>query len=217
VDTKKKELVGNFKNGGQEWRPQGDPVDARVHDFMDKKLGKAIPYGVYDMTRNHGWVSVGTDHDTAEFAVATIRRWWRQMGRRAYPQAKELLITADSGGSNSNRSRLWKLALQDLADEIGLRIRVCHFPPGTSKWNKIEHQMFCHITRNWRGKPLETLGVIVSLIGHTKTEKGLKVRAALDTRHYPKGIQVSDEQLAKLRIKKDTFHGDWNYTITPRS
>ena len=217
VDAKKKEWVGDFKNGGREWHPHGTPQAVRTHDFPDPVLGKAIPYGVYDMTRNHGWVSVGTDHDTAEFAVATIRHGWRQMGHRAYPHAREVLITADSGGSNGSRSRLWKIALQTLADETGLRIRVGHFPPGTSKWNKIEHQMFCHITRNWRGQPLETLGVIVNLIGHTTTEKGLKIKAALDRRPYPKGIQVSDQQMAELNSTKDTFHGDWNYTIDART
>ncbi len=217
VDTKKKELVGDFKNGGREWHPHGMPQEVRVHDFKDPALGKAIPYGVYDMTRNHGWVSVGTDHDTAEFAVATIRRWWRQMGHRAYPNARELLITADSGGSNGSHSRLWKVALQNFANETGLRVSVCHFPPGTSKWNKIEHQMFCHITCNWRGKPLESLGVIVNLIGHTTTEKGLRIKAGVDRRHYPRGIQVTDRQMAELNLKKDTFHGDWNYTIGARS
>ncbi len=217
VDAKKKELVGDFKNGGREWHPHGTPQAVRTHDFQDPALGKAIPYGVYDMTRNRGWVSVGTNHDTAEFAVATIRHWWRQMGHRTYPKARALLITADGGGSNSRRSRLWKVALQTLADETGLRVTVCHFPPGTSKWNKIEHQMFCHITRNWRGKPLETLGVIVNLIGHTTTTVGLKIKAGLDRDHYPKGIQVTDQQMAELNITKDAFHGDWNYTIGART
>jgi len=216
VDTKKKELVGDFKNGGREWRRRGDPVQVRVHDFQDKTLGKAIPYGVFDMTRNKGWVSVGTDHDTAEFAVQTIRHWWRHMGRRAYPRAHELLVTADGGGSNGSRNRLWKVALQKFADEAGLRISVCHFPPGTSKWNKIEHQMFCHITKNWRGRPLETLGVIVNLIGNTTTERGLRIRAALDTRRYPSGIKVTDEEMSELNIKPDSFHGDWNYVIVRR-
>ena len=216
VDAKKKELVGDFKNGGREWRRRGDPIAVRVHDFPDKKLGKAIPYGVFDMTRNRGWVSVGTDHDTAEFAVQTIRHWWRHMGHRVYPRARELLITADSGGSNGSRNRLWKVALQQLADETELRITVCHFPPGTSKWNKIEHQMFCHITRNWRGRPLETLGVVVNLIGNTQTEPGLRIRAALDTRRYPSGIKVTDEEMSELNIKPDSFHGEWNYAIAAR-
>lgn len=216
VDTKKKENVGDFKNGGREWRRRGDPVQVRVHDFQDPQLGKAIPYGVFDMTRNKGWVSVGTDHDTAEFAVQTIRHWWRQMGHRAYPRARDLLITADGGGSNGSRNRLWKVALQKLADQTELRISVCHFPPGTSKWNKIEHQMFCHITKNWRGRPLETLGVIVNLIGNTKTERGLRIRAALDTGRYPSGIKVTDEEMSELTIKPAFFHGDWNYTIGGR-
>jgi hypothetical protein len=216
VDAKKKESVGDFKNGGREWRHRGDPIPVRVHDFVDKKLGKANPYGVFDMTRNSGWVSVGTDHDTAEFAVQTIRHWWRQMGRRAYPRARELLITADSGGSNGNRSRLWKARLQQLADETGLCVSVSHFPPGTSKWNKIEHQMFCHITRNWRGRPLETLGVIVNLISNTTTERGLRIRAALDTQRYPHGIKVTDEEMSELNITPDSFHGEWNYVISAR-
>jgi len=216
VDTKKKELVGDFRNAGREWRPKGDPVKVKVHDFEDEDLGKAVPYGVYDLTKNAGWVSVGTDHDTAEFAVASIRQWWRQMGRRAYPQATELFITADSGGSNGSRLRLWKVALQELADSTGLRISVSHLPPGTSKWNKIEHRLFCHITKNWRGRPLESLEVIVNLIGMTSTAKGLRVRAALDTRKYPKGLRVTDDELAQVRIERDSFHGEWNYTILPR-
>jgi len=216
VDAKKKENVGNFKNGGREWQPAGEPVEVRVHDFQDPQLGKALPYGVFDMTRNKGWVSVGTDHDTAEFAVQTIRQWWRQMGRRVYPQAHELLITADGGGSNGSRVRLWKVALQKFANETGLGISVCHFPPGTSKWNKIEHQMFCHITGNWRGRPLETLGVIVNLIGHTTTEQGLRIRAALDTHRYPKGIKVTKATMAALNIQPDSFHGEWNYAIAVR-
>lgn len=216
VDTKKKEMVGDFKNGGREWRPAGDPVDVRIHDFKDKGLGKVVPYGVYDMTANRGWVSVGIDHDTAEFAVETIRQWWRQMGGRAYPKARDLLITADSGGSNGSRVRLWKVALQKLADETGLNISVCHFPPGTSKWNKIEHRMFCHITRNWRGQPLESHEVVVNLISNTTTAKGLRIQAALDWGNYPKGIKVSDEELAQLCLEKDRFHGDWNYTILPQ-
>jgi len=215
VDAKKKELVGNFANGGEEWQPKGRPEEVNVHDFQDKKLGKAIPYGVYDLTLNQGWVNVGIDHDTAYFATATLLRWWQAMGIRVYPHASELLITADGGGSNSSRSRLWKVALQELANQIGLRITVCHFPPGTSKWNKIEHRMFSHITENWRGRPLRSLGVIVSLIGHTTTQKGLRIRAELDKKEYKTGIKVSDQELAKVNIKKDKFHGDWNYTILP--
>jgi hypothetical protein len=216
VDTKKKELVGDFKNGGQEWQPKGSPEEVRSKDFKDKQLGKVAPYGVYDLTANEGWVSVGIDHDTAQFATESIRRWWQRMGIRLYPQAKELLVTADAGGSNSSRSRLWKVALQQLADAIGLRISVCHFPPGTSKWNKIEHRLFCHITENWRGKPLVSRAVIVSLIGNTKTRTGLHVQAELDTNHYATGIKVTDEELASINIKKNAFHGDWNYTIIPR-
>lgn len=187
-----------------------------MHDFRDKQLGIAIPYGVYDLARNEGWVSVGIDHDTAEFAVESLRRWWRRMGRRAYPKAQELLITADAGGSNGSRSRLWKLGLQSLADELGLRVSVCHFPPGTSKWNKIEHRMFCHITENWRGRPLSSRAVVVNLIGHTTTRQGLRVRAALDENGYEHGIKVSDAELAAIRIRPDKFHGDWNYKILPR-
>jgi hypothetical protein len=216
VDTKKKELVGDFKNGGRDWRPHGQPAPVRVHDFLDPALGKAIPYGVYDLTANEGWVSVGIDHDTARFAAETLRRWWANMGSKVYPKAGGLLVTADSGGSNGSRVRLWKVAVQDLADATGLRIKVCHFPPGTSKWNKIEHRMFCHITENWRGRPLRSLGVIVNLIGSTRTEAGLRIEAGLDTGSYPKGIEVSDEEMAGLRIKGDDFHGDWNYTIEPR-
>jgi Rhodopirellula transposase DDE domain len=216
VDTKKKELVGNYKNPGQEWQPQGQPEEVRVHDFPDKELGKAIPYGVYDLTANEGWVSVGIDHDTAEFAAASIRRWWQEMGARRFPGARELLITADGGGSNGHRNRLWKVALQGLADETGLKLRVCHFPPGTSKWNKIEHRLFCHITRNWRGRPLTSYAVIVNLIASTKTAQGLTVRAALDTGSYEVGITVSDEQLARLKIKPARFHGEWNYCVAPR-
>lgn len=215
VDTKKRELVGDFKNAGREWRPQGHPEKVRVHDFRDKKLGVAIPYGVYDQTQNNGWVSVGIDHDTGEFAVATIRRWWQRMGKRTYPNAKELLITADGGGSNGSRLRLWKLCIQKLADATGLKILVCHFPPGTSKWNKIEHRMFCHITENWRGRPLVSHTVIVNLIGHTTTLTGLRIKAQLDTRSYEKGVAVSDEEFARINIRKSTFHGDWNYTIRP--
>jgi hypothetical protein len=216
VDTKKKELVGDFKNGGREWHPQGSPEHVRTHDFADKELGKVIPYGVYDPTYNEGWVSVGIDHDTASFATETIRRWWQEMGQQVYPQAKELLVTADAGGSNSSRSRSWKVAVQVLADSLRLRISVCHFPPGTSKWNKIEHRMFCHITNNWRGRPLISRTVIVNLIGNTKTKTGLRIKAALDTNVYETGLKVSDEQLAAIQLKRDKFHGDWNYTISPR-
>ncbi len=215
VDTKKKELVGDFKNVGREWRPQGRPEEVRVHDFPDPKKNKAIPYGVYDLTRNEGWVSVGIDHDTARFAAASIQRWWRKMGRRRYPNATELLITADCGGSNSSRTRLWKLALQELADALGLRLTVCHFPPGTSKWNKIEHRMFCHITRNWRGRPLTSYAVIVQLIGNTRTTEGLKIRAELDVREYPLRESVTPEQLATVQLTPASFHGDWNYTVAP--
>ena len=217
VDTKKKELVGYFKNVGKEWRPKGSPQPVRTHDFQDQELGKAIPYGVYDMTANQGWVSVGIDHDTSRFATETLRRWWRRMGSRVYPKAQELLIMADAGGSNGSRSRLWRVALQGLVDTIGLRISVCHFPPGTSKWNKIEHRMFCHITENWRGKPLVSRAVIVNLIGDTKTRTGLLIRAALDVNTYETGIKVTDDELAAVRLKKDTFHGDWNYTISARA
>ena len=216
VDTKKKELVGDFKNGGREWQPKGTPEQVRVHDFPDKELGKAIPYGVYDVTSNQGWVSVGTDHDTAEFAMETIRRWWLQMGSKSYPGAREVLILADGGGSNGSRTKLWKMALQKLADETGMAISVCHFPPGTSKWNKIEHRMFCHITENWRGKPLVSHEVIVNLIGNTTTPKGLRIRAELDRQTYPTGIKIADADLAELMIEKSEFHGEWNYRISPR-
>ncbi len=216
VDTKKKELVGDFKNGGREWRPRGQPAEVRVHDFLDKTLGKAIPYGVYDLLNNQGWVSVGIDHDTAEFAVHSIRQWWARMGRRRFPRARTLLITADGGGSNGNRSRLWKRSLQTLADELGLTLSVCHFPPGTSKWNKIEHRLFSFITQNWRGKPLISHQAIVNLIAATTTRAGLIVKAALDTHRYDTAIQVSDEDLARLQLTPHDFHGDWNYTISPR-
>jgi hypothetical protein len=216
VDAKKKELVGDYKNGGREWQPGGTPEVVKVHDFEDKKLGKAIPYGVYDVSANRGWVSVGVDHDTARFAVEALRRWWREMGSVTYPGATELLVTADGGGSNGSRNRLWKVALQGLADETGLRISVCHLPPGTSKWNKIEHRLFCHITQNWRGRPLRSLEIIVSLIGGTTTSTGLVVRAELDPVPYQKGIVVSDEELAAVRITRAKFHGEWNYTISPR-
>lgn len=216
VDTKKKELVGDFKNGGREWHPQGEPEEVRVHDFLDKTKGKAIPYGVYDILNNQGWVSVGIDHDTAQFAANSIRRWWREMGRRRFPQAGQLLITADGGGSNGSRSRLWKLALQGLADDLGLRLKVCHFPPGTSKWNKIEHRLFSFITQNWRGRPLVSHQAIVSLIAATTTQSGLIVKAALDTNHYETRLKVSDAELGRLRIKPERFHGDWNYIVSPR-
>jgi hypothetical protein len=215
VDTKKKELVGDFKNAGREWRRRGEPEAVRVHDFPDPKMKKAIPYGVYDLTRGEGWVSVGIDHDTARFAAASIRRWWRKMGKQRYPRAQELLITADCGGSNSSRTRLWKVALQELADALGLRVSVCHFPPGTSKWNKIEHRMFCHITQNWRGRPLTSYAVIVQLIGNTKTTTGLQIRAELDEHAYPPKETVTDEQLARVRLTPAPFHGEWNYTIVP--
>ena len=217
VDTKKKELVGQFRNGGREWRPERCPEEVKVHDFKDKDLGKAIPYGVYDQTTNAGWVCVGVDHDTAEFAVETLRRWWRKMGSRVYPEATKLLITADGGGSNGSRCRLWRVELQGLADEIGLRISVCHFPPGTSKWNKIEHRMFCHITVNWRGRPLVSREVVVNLIGHTTTKEGLSIRSELDANSYPLGREVTDGQMNGLSIKLDKFHGEWNYTILPRT
>jgi hypothetical protein len=215
VDTKKKELVGDFKNAGREWRRRGRPEEVLVHDFPDPKVKKAIPYGVYDLTRNEGWVSVGIDHDTARFAAATIKRWWRKMGRKRYPVAKELLITADCGGSNSSRTRLWKVALQELADDLGLRLNVCHFPPGTSKWNKIEHRMFCHITGNWRGRPLTSYAVIVQLIGKTTTTTGLQIRVELDDHAYPTKETVTDEQFASVHIRPAPFHGEWNYTIAP--
>jgi hypothetical protein len=215
VDTKKKELVGLFGSPGREWQPKGQPVRVNVHDFKDDQLGKAIPYGVYDLSANAGWVSVGIDHDTPAFAVQSIRMWWGQMGRRAYPDATELLITADSGGSNGYRARAWKMALHAFAAEARMRISVCHFPPGTSKWNKIEHRMFCHITQNWRGQPLVSLDVIVNLIGHTRTEAGLRVRAKLDRRRYALGERISRADLARLRLKPANFHGEWNYAILP--
>jgi Rhodopirellula transposase DDE domain len=217
VDTKKKELVGDFKNAGREWQPAGEPVPVRVHDFIDKELGKAIPYGVYDLASNAAWVSVGVDHDTPEFAVESIARWWRYMGKKAYPNATELLITADGGGSNGYRARLWKLELQRLADRTGLTIGVSHFPPGTSKWNKIEHRLFCHITENWRGRPLVDHETIVQLIGSVRTTTGLRVKAKLDTRTYATGIEVPDADMDDLDIIRDPFHGDWNYTFRPRS
>ena len=219
VDTKKKELVGDFKNAGREWELKSQPEEVRVHDFeiREPDQGKVAPYGVYDLGRNVGWVSVGVDHDTAAFAVESIRRWWRWMGTRSYPQAKRLLITADSGGSNGARVRLWKWELQKLADEIGLEISVCHFPPGTSKWNKIEHRLFSFISQNWRGKPLISHEVIINLIAATTTATGLAVKSKLDTNAYPAGLKVSDQQMAELQLKRDKFHGDWNYSLLPRS
>ena len=216
IDAKKKELVGAFTNGGREWHPEGHPEPVRVHDFPDKALGKATPYGVFDLTANQGWVSVGTDHDTATFAVDTVRRWWEQMGAPLYPGATDLLVTADGGGSNSSRSRLWKVELQRLADATGLRVHVCHFPPGTSKWNIIEHGMFCHITQNWRGRPLVSHEVIVELIGHTTTQTGLRIQAELNPTAYPTGTIVSDAALAAVCLQPADFHGDWNYTIAPQ-
>jgi hypothetical protein len=215
VDTKKKELVGPFYKAGREWRPTGKPEQVRVHDFIDKELGKAIPYGVYDITNNDGWVSVGTDHDTAEFAVSAIQRWWRKMGSKSFSNARRLMITADGGGSNGSRCRLWKVALQDLATKIGIPISVCHFPPGTSKWNKIEHRMFSFITQNWRGQPLISHEVIVNLIAQTATEEGLTIRAELDKHIYRTGLKISDTQMASLRLMPAPFHGDWNYSILP--
>ncbi len=216
VDTKKKEIIGQYRNGGREWRPKGEPEAVKVHDFPDPDLGKAIPYGVYDLTANAGWVSVGIDHDTATFAVETLRRWWQHMGRPLYPDARRLLITADGGGSNSSRSRLWKLELQKLADELGLTVSVAHFPPGTSKWNKIEHRMFCHITQNWRGRPLVSYQVIVKLIAATTTGAGLVIHSDLDDNTYPLGVKVTDDHMEDLAIRRNPFHGEWNYSLSPR-
>lgn len=217
VDTKKKELIGDFKNAGLEWQPKGSPEEVRVYDFIDRKLGKVAPYGVYDIIANQGWVSVGIDHDTAEFAVESIRRWWREMGQQLYQNAEHLLITADCGGSNGYRIRLWRVELQKLADEIQKTIQVCHFPPGTSKWNKIEHKMFCHITQNWRGRPLISREVVVNLIGNTTTSEGLQIQAQLDENTYEAGIKISDRELAELVIERDEFHGEWNYRMKPRN
>jgi hypothetical protein len=217
VDTKKKETLGNMKNPGKTYRKKGQPRKVKTHDFPDKELGKAVPYGVYDITHNEAGVSVGISHDTAEFAVAAIRRWWRRLGRQRYPQAKRLLITADCGGSNSPRARLWRWAVQQLANETGLQIDLCHYPPGTSKWNKIEHRLFCHITRTWQGVPLETLEIVISLIGSTKTNTGLEVHAWLDESAYEKSKRISDEQLEEVIIHRHSFHGEWNYTIHPAS
>jgi hypothetical protein len=216
VDTKKKEIVGDFRNVGKEYRKKGCPEQVRVHDFQDKELGKAIPYGVYDIASNEGWVNVGVDHDTSQFAARSILLWWQQMGQHRFPRATRLMITADGGGSNGSRSRLWKMALQDLATELNMSLSVCHFPPGTSKWNKIEHRLFSFITQNWRGKPLRSLQAIVSLIGSTSTKGGLVVKAHLDTNQYDTGIQVSNEQMASLRVCPHDFHGEWNYTIKPK-
>jgi transposase len=215
IDCKKKELIGNFKNNGKEWEVKKMPVKVNVYDFEDKTLGKAVPYGIYDIDKNQGWVNVGISKDTAQFAVLSIRTWWYQMGKEYYPNAKELLITADGGGSNSSRSRLWKLELQKFVNETGLKIRVCHFPPGTSKWNKIEHKLFSFITMNWRGKPLTSLQVIVNLIASTKSKTGLRVRTSIDNNIYEKGIKVSDEEFELINIEKDIFHGEWNYKINP--
>ena len=216
VDTKKKELVGDFKNGGREWQPKGTPESALVHDFPQDAIGKAVPYGVYDMARNEAWVNVGKSHDTPQFAVASIRRWWSSMGKRAHPDAHALFITADAGGSNGYRCRSWKHELQQFADDVNLRIRVSHFPPGTSKWNKIEHRLFCHITQNWRGKPLRTFETIVDFIGNTRTEAGLRVKAKLDKRKYKKGVVVTKEQMEALSLHRGEFKGEWNYELHPR-
>jgi hypothetical protein len=216
VDTKKKETLGKKANVGQEYRPSGEPLEVDTHDFPDKKLGKAIPYGVYDIDCNEAWVSVGISRDTGAFAVEAIRRWWHRLGKKRYAKPKRLLITADSGGSNGHRNRLWKFELQRLADQTGMVIEVCHYPPGTSKWNKIEHRLFCHITRNWRGVPLESHQVVVSLVSATRTEEGLEVHCRLDENDYPKGRKISDAEMATIRIKRNAFHGEWNYEITPR-
>ena len=217
VDSKKKEAIGNFKNSGRELRPKKDPIHVNVYDFVDKELGKVNPYGVYDITNNSGWVNVGIDNDTASFAVESIRRWWYMMGCKVYPEARKLMITADCGGSNGYRVKLWKVELQKLADETGLEISVCHFPPGTSKWNKIEHRLFSYITLNWRGKPLTSYEVIVNLIAATTTTKGLKVKCMLDKNEYPKGIKITKEEIEELGIIRDEFHGEWNYTFKPRN
>jgi len=215
VDTKKKELIGCFANGGAEYQPKGKPVEVETYDFPSLADGKGIPYGVFDVTRNRGWVSVGTDHDTSQFAVNTIRQWWYQMGQHTYPQAEKLLITADGGGSNGSHNRLWKYELQRFVDETQIAVAVCHFPPGTSKWNKIEHRMFSHITKNWRGRPITSHEVMVNLIANTTTEKGLEIQAALDLKEYPTGIKVSDKIMKSLTVEKNDFHGEWNYTVSP--
>jgi hypothetical protein len=216
VDTKKKELVGDFKNGGREWHTKGEPLPVRVHDFIDPELGKAIPYGIYDIGNNAGFVNLGIDHDTPDFAVASIRAWWKHIGSKQHPAATELMITADGGGSNGSRCRAWKAALQTFADDTGLTLNVCHYPPGTSKWNKIEHRMFCHITKNWRGRPLETHEVILNLISNTTTATGLTIHARLDAKSYPLGVKISKAAFAALNLRLDRFHGDWNYAISPR-
>jgi transposase len=215
VDTKKKELVGNYANKGKEWGPKGEPLEVEVHDFMDKELGKAIPYGVYDVKENEGWVSVGIDHDTAEFAAEAIWRWWRKVGSERYPKARKILIMADGGGSNGSRSRLWKAAIQKLSDRLDFPVHVCHFPPGTSKWNKIEHKMFSYITQNWRGRPLISHEVIINLIMHTVTKTGLKIKAGLDKGKYAIGQKITDDEFMKIKLKAAKFHGDWNYSISP--
>ena len=217
VDTKKKENLGNCKNPGHTWRPKGKPVEVNTHDFPDPRQGKAIPYGVYDIARNEAWVSVGIGSDTAEFAVESIRRWWKRLGRRRYPKATRLLITADSGGSNSSRNRLWKVELQKLSNQLGMAIDVCHFPPGTSKWNKVEHRLFCHITRNWQGQPLQNYEVVVNLIGSTTTTSGLTVHSSLDGTKYEKGKKITDEEMTIINLRPSQFHGEWNYTIRPNS
>jgi len=217
VDAKKKELVGPYRNGGREWHVQGKPEKVNVHDFPDPQLGKAIPYGIYDVGRNLGWVTVGCDHDTASFAVASIRQWWTQMGSRLYKKPKPLLLCADSGGSNGYRVRLWKVELQELADTLGVAVTVCHLPPGTSKWNKIEHRLFSHISLNWRGRPLISHEVIVALIGATTTQTGLRVEAVLDRRTYPTRVEVTDEQLSQVQLRSHSFHGEWNYSILPKA
>ena len=217
VDTKKKEIIGQYKNGGREWEKKGQPVEVNMHDFADPVLGKAIPYGVYDLGRNEGWVSVGVTHDTAEFAAETIKRWWSRMGRFVYGSAREILITADGGGSNGSRVRLWKIELQKLSTLLGITIHVRHFPPGTSKWNKIEHRMFCHITENWRAHPLTSSMAVVNLISNTKTNKGLRIQAALDESEYETGKKISDEMIAMLSLERCDFHGEWNYSLSPSS
>ncbi|MHB8358916.1 MAG: ISAzo13 family transposase [Thermoplasmataceae archaeon] len=217
IDTKKKELIGNFKNNGKEWKPKGEFDEVNVYDFMQFAVGKAVPYGIYDMKLNEGYVNVGIDHDTAEFAVQSIKKWWECMGKKRYPDAKRLMITADGGGSNGSRVKLWKIELQKFATETGLEISVCHFPPGTSKWNKIEHRLFSFITKNWRGKPLVSYEVIVNLIANTRTEKGLRVECSIDLDEYEKGIKISKEEMLKLNMIPDEFHGEWNYTISPRN
>ncbi len=217
VDTKKKEIIGEYKNNGQEWQPKNQPLEVNTHDFPDLELGKVVPYGVYDLAANQGWVNVGINHDTAEFAIESIRRWWLSMGIHLYEGATELLITADCGGSNGYRLRLWKTQLQELANEFGLTIQVAHFPPGTSKWNKIEHRMFCLITENWRGRPLTSREVVINLIGNTTSKKGLKIQATLDENQYQKGIKVSDKELSSVCLERSEFHGDWNYRIIPQN